>query len=506
MTDGPSLRLLSIPASAADRLPNGTVRDAVSYFSPDAVVLPGERNARGYATVRNLTEGIPTVHPQLGQNGERVARYATGTSGLRRRSESAGGEPPAEAGGSGLLAVQNGAVLAELAGDDFGGERAVTYLFVPDLSVETDPTALTAKLPHADDIAALAGSVSGDLVVFAGCQPAGYRHRWSLRDGERSLEVPVVGLGATGDGTPEFSEVVCTAAGTTATEPIPADKFGLRALDGVGRATADRLVELGCEARDDVRDAAVSDLAELSGVGRTRAERLHAHADVIETGEPLVLTNETPIRTRAGRPPLCLDIETDGLSPTIVWQIGVYDPATNTHRAFVERSDPTDASSVLGEFLEWLLGAHADRTLITWNGDRFDYPQITRFLRRYHPHYVEAWEDMWTYDLYGWAVREGNTLLPGRTNRLDDVAAALGYEGAGTGLSGARTAAAYRRFMRAPDDPDAEPDWERHVRYCRDDCEALWHVYESIESAERRDVTDSGSGGAAGRQSGLTEF
>jgi len=60
--------------------------------------------------------------------------------------------------------------------------------------------------------------------------------------------------------------------------------------------------------------------------------------------------------------------------------------------------------------------------------------------------------------------------------------------------------------MRAPEDPDAEPDWERHVRYCRDDCEALWHVYESIESAERRDVTDSGSGGAAGRQSGLTEF
>jgi len=312
-----------------------------------------------------------------------------------------------------LLAVQSSAVLAELTGDDVGGERATSYLFVPDLSVETDPTALAAELPHADDIAALAGSVSGDFVVFAGCQPAGYRHRWSLRDGGRSLELPVVGLGATGDGTPEFSEVVCAAAGTTATDPIPADKFGLRALDGVGRATADRLVELGCESRDDVRNAAVSDLAELSGLGRTRAECLHAHADVIETGEPLVLTNETPIRTRGGRPPLCLDIETDGLSPTIVWQIGVYDPATDTHRAFVERSDPTDASSVLGEFLEWLLGTHADRTLITWNGDRFDYPQITRFLRRYHPHYVEAWEDVWTYDLYGWAVREGNALLPG---------------------------------------------------------------------------------------------
>jgi len=272
MTDGSPLRLLSIPASAADRLPNGTVEDAVSYVSPDAVVLPGQRNARGYATVRNLTEGIPTIHPQLGRNGERVARYAAGTSGLRQCSESAGGEPPTEGCGPHLLAVQSSAVLAELTGDDVGGERATSYLFVPDLSVETDPTALAAELPHADDIAALAGSVSGDFVVFAGCQPAGYRHRWSLRDGGRSLELPVVGLGATGDGTPEFSEVVCAAAGTTATDPIPADKFGLRALDGVGRATADRLVELGCESRDDVRNAAVSDLAELSGLGRTRAE------------------------------------------------------------------------------------------------------------------------------------------------------------------------------------------------------------------------------------------
>ena len=504
MSDGSSFRLLSIPAAAADRLPNGTVADAISYFSPDAVVLPGGRNARGYATVRSAAEGIPTIHPQLGRNGERVARYTVGPEEIRQRSESAG--PPIEASGPDLLAVQSGAVLVDLAGEALDDGPAATYLFVPDLSVESDPTALTADLPHADEIAAIARAFSGDLVVLAGGQPAGYRHVWDLRDGAESVESPVVGLGATGEGTPAFGEVVCTADGTTATEAIPADKFGLQALDGVGRATADRLVGFGCPTRDGVRDTAASDLAELSGVGRTRAERLHAHADVIETGEPLVLTNETPIRTRDGRPPLCLDIETDGLSPTIIWQIGVYDPATDTHRAFVERSDPTDPAAVLGSFLEWLLGTHAERTLLTWNGDRFDYPQIARFLRRYHPHYLEAWEDMWTDDLYGWAVREGNALLPGRTNRLDDVAAALGYERAGTGLSGARTAAAYRRFMQAPDDPEAEPDWERHERYCRDDCEALWHVYESIDSAERRDVTDSGSGGAAGRQSGLTEF
>jgi len=250
----------------------------------------------------------------------------------------------------------------------------------------------------------------------------------------------------------------------------------------------------------------VSDLAELSGLGRKRAERLHAHADVIRTGEPLKLTNDPPTKSRNARPPLCLDIETDGLSPTMIWQFGVYDPAADTHRAFTERTDPNDPGGVLGAFIEWLLGNHADRTVLTWNGYGFDYPQIERFLRRYHPHYVDAWEELWTYDLYKWAVRDGNALLPGRTNRLDDVAEALGYEGEKTGLSGAQTAAAYRRFMRRPDDPAAEPDWERHERYCRNDCEALYHVYRSVLDAERRDVTDSGSGGAAGRQSGLTDF
>ena len=512
------VRLLSIPAVAADRLSGATLADAASYFDPDAVLLPGERNARGYAAVRTELDGVPAIHPQLARNGERVSRYVPDESGLRPAD--------ADAAAPTLLAVQSGAVLADLRdrSEPVASGGGATYLFVPGLSVEADRTSLRATLPVADDVAAVAASADGPLTVLAGGQPAGYHHVWTLpADAPASgstavapeagpapdpptIDVPVVGLGATGEGGAAFADVACAPDGVASADSIAADRFGLRALDGVGAATEERLADLGCRTRADVRDAAVAELAATKGIGRRTAERLHTHAEVIETGDPLKLTNESPAPTRSGRPPLCLDVETDGLSPTIIWQFGVYDPAADTYRAFLERTDPTDSAGVLGRFAEWLLGTHADRALLTWNGSRFDYPQIERFLRRHHPHYVDAWTDLRRHDLYEWAVREGNALLPGRTNRLGDVAGALGYEPRERGLSGARTAAAYRRFMRRPDDPAAEPDWARHERYCRDDCEALWHVYEAIEAADRRDATDSGSGGASGRQSGLTEF
>ena len=506
--DGDPIRLLSIPADTAGRLSDVAVNDAVSYFTPDAIVLPGERDSRGHATVRTAAEGIPTLQPQLGRSDDRTIRHRFDAGDTDPRATDASATGPIE-----LLAVQSGGVLTDLSeirsSIGSGLDPAVTFLFVPELSVAADPTALSATLPYAEELAAVATATAtaGDLVVFAGGQPTGYHHVWTLTsDSGGTVECAVVGLGGTDSGEDRIARLACTADGVVAAEAVPTDAFGLRALDGVGPRIEDRLGTLGCRTRRDVRDTAVAELADLDGLGRTRAERLHAHADVIESGEPLVLTNETPVRTRAGRPPLCLDIETDGLSPTIIWQFGVYDPATDAYRAFTERSDPNDPAGVLGEFVEWLLGTHADRTLLTWNGSRFDYPQIERFLRRYYPEYVDPWDDVWTDDLYEWAVRDGNALLPGRTNRLDDVARALGYEHAGTGLSGARTAAAYRRFMRRPSDPSAEPDWERHEAYCRDDCEALWHVYRAIETADRRDVTDSGAGGATGRQSGLTEF
>ncbi len=509
MRDRSALEILSVPAATLKGLSQPAVRDAVSYFRPDGIVVPGPRDVRAFAAVRDAVQDIPIVCPQLGHDSEGIQHYryvAGGETGLRETAQSV---PPAEA--IDVLAVQRADVLPRLqsqleSGDRTTGTEGATFLMVPELSVNLNTTALSTTLPHGDVLGEISAGRAEPLTVLAGGQPADYHHVWSLSFRHTSIDVPIAGLGASERGASKLAQCTCTASGTVAAETVSGDAFGLRALYGVGERTEERLLDRGCRTPADVRDLPVEDLGSLSGIGRTTAEKLHAHADVIASGEPLLLSNKTPVKTRGNRPPLCLDIETDGLSPTVIWQIGVYDPAADRHQSFIEREDPTEPSAVLEAFVTWFLANHDDRTVLTWNGYGFDYPLLEQFLRRYHPEYVEAWNAVWKYDLYKWAVRDGNALLPGRTNRLDHVARALGHDGAGTGLTGAQTAAAYQRFMRAPDDPASEPDWERHERYCEDDCRALWHVYEAIAKAERRDVTDSGTGGAAGQQSGLTDF
>ena len=504
MSADDSVALLALPATALDGAAQPAVRDAVRYFEPDLLAIPGPRNATAEATAREAAPNMPVLHPQLARPGERILQYRyTPGVGLRDATDDTG-----STGTIDVIAVQNRELLSALREEFRTDERrtgcGATFLLVPELSVDHDPTNLSATLPDGEMLAAIRAERPEPVTVLAGGQPAEYFHEWSITHEGATVSLPVAGLGATDRGGGTFTQHDCTVHGDVAAEAVATDQFGLGALDGVGATTADRLRTLGCRSASDVRDLAVDDLAELPGVGRTTARKIHAHADVIASGEPIVLTNKTPVKTRDGRPPLCLDIETDGLSPTIIWQFGVYDPASDTHRSFTETETPDDPKPVLERFLTWLFANHSDRTVLAWNGYGFDYPQISRFVDRYLPEYVEAWADLWTYDLYKWAVRDGNALLPGRTNKLDHVARALGYEAADTGLSGAKTAAAYQRFMR---DPVAnEPDWDRHEAYCEDDCRALFHVYAAITDATRRDMTDSGAGGAAGTQAGLTDF
>ncbi|AGB39967.1 ribonuclease H-like domain-containing protein [Natronococcus occultus] len=506
-----SLALLSLPAAAVERASRLAVRDALQYFAPDLVAIPGARTARTHATVRDLAPERPVLHPQLGRGGDRVRHYRYAPAiGVQETA----GAPPAEA--IDVLAVQHRDVLPELRGRLAAGERptsegAATLLFLPRLAVDWNATALSTTLPNAAELAAIADLLPEPVSVLAGGQPATYHHEWSLSredDTEETVRLPTVGLGATDDGDSKLARYTCTQNGSVAAQAVDADRFGLGALHGVGPAIAERLRDAGPRTVEEVRELGVDELTALPGIGRTTAERIRDHAAVIDSGEPLVLTNDDPVRSRDGRAPLCLDIETDGLSPTIIWQLGVYDPETDAYRAFVEHEEPTNPKPVLEAFVTWLLANHADRTLLTWNGNRFDYRHIERFLRRHLPEYADAWDDVRTADLYAWAVRDENALLPGRTNRLNDVARALGYDAAGTGLSGAQTAAAYREFMRTPDDPEREPDWDRHEAYCEDDCRALWHVFRAIEDAPRKDrnATVGETGETTGRQTGLTDF
>ncbi|MFB6086065.1 MAG: ribonuclease H-like domain-containing protein [Halodesulfurarchaeum sp.] len=507
MADPASLDLLSLPSRSLDRLSLESVRDAVEYFDPDMITIPGSIDAQGYATVRQAGADLAVDHPQLAQRGTHVKQYRY-TPEIGVCTETGGG---GETRAIDLISVQSDDLLDRVADHLVAGERdtaqaAATYLHVPQLRVERDPTTLSTTLPGAERLARIGKTLPEPMTVLAGGMPAEYHHEWSLPVDGTTVSVPVVGLGATAEGTADVAQHTLTTQGRVAAEAVKPDRFGLQALAGIGEKTADRLRKRGHETRSDVRKLPVSELQEFPGIGRSTAERIHAHADVIDSGEPLVLTNERPIKTRDGRPPLCLDIETDGLSPTIIWQFGVYDPATDRHQSFIERNHPRDPKPVLEAFLHWLLANHADRTLLTWNGYGFDYHYIRQFLEQHLPQYVEAWDGLWKYDLYEWVVRDGNALLPGRTNKLDHVARALGHEGGETGLTGAQTAAAYRAFRRDPDDPDREPDWDRHEAYCEDDCRALWHVYRSITEATRRDVTDSQTDDGTGQQAGLTEF
>lgn len=515
MTGDPDLRtesdtplaILTLPAATLNHVSQPAVRDAVQHFSPELITIPGGPTPTAEATARDAAPDIPVLHPQLGRGGARIHHYRySPTTGVHEAPDATA---PPEA--MDVLAVQAGEVLTDLQrqlkdGDRETGSEAATYLFVPNLTVEWDTTSLSTTLPHAEQVAAICATLPEPVRVLAGGQPAEYHHELELQHIHSTVQVPISGLGATTHSGAMVAQYTCTSRGAIAAEAVAADQFGLRALHGVGESTAQRLRTQGCRTTSDVQNLGVSTLSELPGIGQTTAEKIHAHADVIQSGEPLVLTNKTPVKTRDDRPPLCLDIETDGLSPTIIWQFGVYDPATDTHQAFIEKDHPKDTQPVLEAFITWFLANHEDRTVLTWNGYNFDYPQIRQFLAQHLPEYVDAWEDVWTYDLYKWAVRDGNALLPGRTNKLDHVARALGYDSAGTGLTGAQTAAAYQEFMRNPDSPAVEPDWRRHEAYCEDDCRALWYVYQAIANARRRDMTDSGTGGATGQQAGLTDF
>ncbi len=498
MAPGTSLDLLSIPG-ANSKLSPRAIEDALEYFDPEAVCLVDGFDPSLYGGIRTATD-VPVIAPSAG----------IGTISHHRRRDDGAVLEAATVDSSetthDLLTVRDRTALDELSvafsDNQYSTCETVTVLVVPDLGVEYDTTTLSARLPGADALATIQESVAGPLLVLAGRQPANYHHVWESDHGVP--EVTVHGMAAA-ENPAELTLICCTETGAAAGESVGADSLGLRSIQGIGSKTEETLHRRGIATRADLVETPISTLAELPGIGRESAETMHAHADVIETGDPLRLTNESLPALRNGRPPICLDIETDGLSPTVVWQFGLYDPEADEYTAFIEDETPTDPEANVRRFCDYLFGTHAGRTLLTWNGDGFDYPVIERFLRQHAPEYVDAWGDLWKHDLYSWGVRESNALFPGRTNRLDDVARALGYEGVETGLTGAQTAAAYQRFMRAPDDPAAEPDWDRHRRYCEDDCRALWHVWQAIEDARRRDPTDSATD-TGGQQTGLTDF
>lgn len=513
-------RVLALPPETVLERPVATLHDIGATLEPDAVwVLGRSREPTAAARARHAIDA-PVIHPPLETGGDALSRRPIGDDGLAfavARSASA-------------LRAGDGIRSASDQNED---EREVDALICDDIATTTRPTALETTLDHAAELAA-ALPTGRTTTVLTGGLPAGYDERWHVaaetgtvrtveHDPLRSSDsvaddcvaVRVRGAGPVdGYGGPNaVVELEFTADGLVSSTAHAASDFGLEAISGIGPKTAGRLAECGVTTRSELLETPVAALADIEGIGPKSARRMHQHATVLETGEPRRVGNASLPGENWSTPPLCIDIETDGLSPTIIWQIGVYDPSTDTYRAFVERDDPADRASVLQAFCDWLLGVHPNRALLTWNGWGFDYRHLGAFVARHCPAYAAEWESIPKFDLYLWADGDDNALLPGRTNELDVVAAELGYDGAATGLDGARTAAAYQRFMRTGD--GSELEWDRHEAYCEDDCRALWHVYERLRDAPQVSAGSSASGAASssstaeqasGEQTGLGDF
>jgi uncharacterized protein YprB with RNaseH-like and TPR domain len=132
--------------------------------------------------------------------------------------------------------------------------------------------------------------------------------------------------------------------------------------------------------------------------------------------------------------------------------------------------------------MNWLIKHGLDRTLIAWNGQNFDFEVLRNHIQQYCPTYSDIWESVEKADLLHWAIDNNNAVFPSRSNKLENVATALGWTTENTGLTGKQVAEAYRDWIENQS-PATELDWDKHEAYCQDDVESLAYIYHSIEEA-----------------------
>ncbi len=447
--------VLSLPPELAGRLRPAELADLHAHAAPDAVLAPTRAVAAGRLRPRGSDVPVVTLDGDVHAVGDRslVACRDAGD----------------------LAAVETWARQGRL--DD------TTYVLSDLLSLSVDTGRLAATLDGATGYRAALGDPDCDCVHLAASLPADYRREW---DG---LVVQGVAPVET-QGAPAMPRLTLYGDGTVAVEEVGADRLGLRAVDGVGAKRARTFREAGYD-REALANAAVHELADLPGLGREVAEAAVRSARAVERGE-LARTGDAPLPDD----PVFVDIETDGLRPSVVWQVGAM--RDGEYRAFLAR-DPDEEAATLDAFLDWYSGEGLTGTLVAWNGWGFDFPVIEERIADALPDRLDEWRSTRRFDPLQWARDEGNAVLPGRTNRLAAVADALGFEGEDAGLTGAETARRYRRWLEG----GPEPDWARHRAYCENDVRMLAYVFDAIADTDRiahaNDAPDT-------RQGSLSEF
>lgn len=466
-------RVATASPAFVERATPAQLDDWLAYFEPDVVVLTGESGGvareptaterrAANALRRALDPGTLFFHP-----GEQ--RTATGTAVID--------------GVQFVFAHDHDQLGTVEVAEEFDATEP-TYVLSDLLALDIDRTALSTTLVGGEAYreALGSGTVGEHTVHLSTCLPAEYRRDWE------GLTVFGGGVEA-GEGDTPLPALDCRSDGRVLTRELRPTRLGLRALDGVGHKRARLLRDAGFASRADIADAEPSRLAETPGIGHSTATRLVESAAAIAE-ERIVRQSD---RQLPNGEPVYIDIETDGLSPTITWLIGVLDgsAADGTYMAFLQR-DPDEPGRAIEDFMTWYTANASHRPLVAYHGWNFDFTVLYDHIVEYCPQYESAWNSSYRFDPYQWAITENNAVLPGQTNKLEDVAGALGYERSGTGLTGAAVARAYRAWM-ADRSPATELDWDRFERYCEDDVRALAVVYEALEASGRIESTETTS-------------
>ncbi|GAB3679613.1 hypothetical protein GCM10028857_01230 [Salinarchaeum chitinilyticum] len=487
-------RVSVVDSDALAELTTVQLRDAIAATDPHAIVAtsPGAR-VRLRSTLAECDR--PVITPGTDANSD--------DSGASELSVHRLGEIS-------VVVPESTSALAslpELESDGAIDDATETYVLTDHLELSVRPTELATVRVGLEDYrdAIRRGEVSskgdagdslrGSYTHLSTGLPTGYYGDWEGLTVRGAAPGQIDGAPTSGTAGTETT-VPCLELGTdgaVATTTYRRDSLGLRAIDGVGEQRARTLRDAGYPDRDALATADVATLADRDGLARSTASRLVDRARAFQNGR----VRRTSDERLPGPEPIFVDIETDGLSPSVVWLIGVLDREAETpYRSFLA-IDPDDPATALADFCTWLAG-HArnaenapDRPIVAYNGDSFDFPVLAELIDRHCPRFGEHWADAWTFDPYSWAVRAGNAVLPGRTNRLEDVAEALDVDPVdpagradGTPLSGAEVARIYRSWMDHPV-PENEPEWERLEAYCEADVRALAGVYDAIAAADR---------------------
>lgn len=347
-----------------------------------------------------------------------------------------------------------------------------TFVLSGLLNLNVDTMTLSTSLIGREEYeSALATEyLDGEYIHISTRLPAEYRREW---DG-----LTVVGGGAeAGYADTPLIALDCRDDGRVLTRSLNRSQLGLRALDQVGRKRAQHLREAGFTSRDDAAEADPGSLSDLPGLGQTTAERIQQSAKALAHGEIVRESDES----LPNGDPVYIDIETDGLTPTITWFIGVLDGTSDdgNYISFIQ-TDPEERGRTIEDFMAWYTANASHRPLVAYRGWKFDFSVIHDHVVEYCPHYEDDWTSSYRFDPYQWVLKDSNAILLGRTNKLEDVAAALGYDRAETGLTGAAVARAYQQWMADPSS-ETELDWERFKSYCEDNVRGLAVIYEALE-------------------------